>query len=89
MSTDEPRDYGSGARPVDSPIVDEAVASIRAFALPGHEDEISREQAQGVLRWWQRHDELSTDEITAILHRFPPTDAGWISGSMSTDEATP
>jgi len=69
-----------------NPIIERAVRSIYAFA-PGQEHTITRSQAQGVLRFWQHHDELSPREITAILNRFPadPTgDHGWLSGSMGT-----
>jgi len=69
-----------------NPIIGEAEASIRAFATPGHEHEITREQAAGVLHWWQHHSELSEREIAAILRRFPADDSGWISGSMGNDE---
>jgi len=69
-----------------NPIIDEAERSIRAFALPGHEHEITRDQARAVLAWWQHHSELSPREVDAILRRFPESDAGWLSGSMGSDD---
>ena len=67
-----------------NPIIQLAVHAIRVFA-PGAESTITRDQAAGVLKWWQQHHELSEREIAAILRRFPVAledTGGWISGPM-------
>jgi len=67
------------------PIIQEAVRSIYAFAMSGHEHEITRGQARAVLAWWEHHHELSEREVDAILARFPSDESGWISGTMGSD----
>ena len=63
-----------------NPIIEEAVRSIWAFA-PGAEHTITRDQAAGVLRWWQHHHELSERELRQAV-------GGWASGPWSLRSRT-